>query len=116
MMERKIKPGDLDRKIYVSIPTITYDADTKYEDVAWGDDIELYASVIDMNASKEAVVNGGLIYDSIISVIIRYKEIYNNTAIRLKYNNQYYDVISNREVYGRKQWLTLKCKYGGKEL
>ena len=116
-MERKIKPGDLDRKVFVSIPTVTYDSDTKYEDVAWGDDIELYASVIDMNASKEAVVNGGLIYDSIISVIIRYKEIYNNnTAIRLKYNNQYYDVISNREVYGRKQWLTLKCKYGGKEL
>ena len=57
-MERKIKPGDLDRKVYVSIPTVTYDADTKYEDVVWGDDIELYASVIHMNASKESVING----------------------------------------------------------
>ena len=115
-MERKIKPGDLDRKVYISIPTITYDTETKYEDVAWSDDIELYASVAEMNASKEAVINGGLIYDSVISVIIRYKEIYNNTAIRLKYKGLCYDVVSNREVYGRKQWLTLKCKYGGKEL
>ena len=54
-MERKIKPGDLDRKVYVSIPSITYDADTKFEDVVWGDDIELHASVINMNASKEGI-------------------------------------------------------------
>ena len=68
------------------------------------------------NASKESEIMGGVIYDDIITAIIRWKSEYDNTDIKVQYKGKSFDVVQSREAYGRRQWLILKCVYGGKEL
>lgn len=112
-MNRKYSAKDLDRKVEISLPTKTTDA-LKYEDVVYSNYVEEYAKVLNLPASKEAEVNGGILYDEVLHVVIRYKSKYDTTDIQLRYKGKEYDVLSSREAYGRRQWLILKCKRGGK--
>lgn len=107
--------NDLDRKVQIAIPVTSTDDDTGYTNKTFGTETEVYANVIEKSPSKEKELLGGIIYDRIIDVVIRYKSEYESTDVRLRYKNVYYDVVNSREVYGRKRWLLLKCVYGGKE-
>lgn len=112
-MKRKYSAKDLDRKVEISPPTKTTSS-LKYEDVTFDSYVEEYAKILELPSSKEAEVKGGILYDEVLSVVIRYKSKYDTTDIQLKYKGKEYDVLSSREVYGRRQWLILKCKRGGK--
>lgn len=111
----RYQAGQLDRKVMLSLPVISVDSTTKYETATYPNDVVMSAMVTEESASKEAEVNGGVLYDGVISVLIRFRSEYKTTNVRLEYEGIIYDVLSCREI-GRRQWLIYKCKYGGKEL
>lgn len=117
MKEATWTVNDLDRRVIINTRTAEVaDADTKYVDITWSSDNVVFANVIEQSPSKEKEVLGGIVYDSVLTVVIRYKSAYKEPKNRLKYENKYYDIIDAREVYGRKRWLVLKCVYAGKQL
>ena len=117
-MARKDAPwtvNDLDKKVYISLPNNTVDAGSKIVIKGWLSEVQVYANVLEIPASKEKEILSGLVYNRIIDVVIRYKSDYDSTLNKLKYKDLDYDIIEAREVYGRIRWLKLKCVYGGKE-
>ena len=111
----RYQAGQLDRKVTLSLPVMSVDENTKYETATYPNDVVMAAMVTEESASKEAEINGGILYDGVLSVLIRYRSAYKTSNVRLEYDGTLYDVLSCREI-GRRQWLIYKCKFGGKEL
>ena len=108
--------NDLDKKVEIALSNNSTDAGTGIVTKGWLAAVEVYANIIEMPASKEKEISGGILYDRVIDVVIRYESTYKSTYNRLKYDGLYYDIIECREIYGRFRWLRMKCVYGGKEL
>lgn len=109
--------NDLDRKVTIyTIASVTVDSDTNYETPVYDAGVTVPAMVSELPASKEVEISGGIVYDSVLQVVIRYKEAYESTDIKLTYKGKEYDIVSTREGHERRRWLVLKCVYGGKQL
>jgi head-tail adaptor len=118
-MKRKNKwdGSDLDRKVFIStVDTVTIDANTKAETKVYSTEKEIPAYIEQLPISRERELTGGVLYDEVLRVVIRYKSEYEDTNIRLRYKGKYYDVTEARESIERRRWLILGCRIGGKQL
>ena len=109
--------SDLDRKVSIStVSSTSINLDTGSETPVYAAAVEVPAMILELPASKETEISGGIQYDSVMTVVIRYKAAYEDTKIKVTYKGKDYDVINSREGYERRRWLILKCVYGGKQL
>lgn len=115
-LEQHIEPGELDRRVYISLPNNTVDSGSKFVVKGWLSEVKVRAKILEMTSSKEDEVLNGLIYDRVLDVVIRYKSTYDSTLNKLKYKDIEYDIVRATEIYGRRRYLLLKCVFGGKEL
>lgn len=106
--------SDLDRKVYIkTIASIATDSNKK-ETITWSSEAEVPAYIYELPLSNEKDVADGYIYDSVLRVVIRYKDAYDTTKLRVRYKNRIYNVTDAREGMERRRWLILECKYGSR--
>lgn len=111
--KNKWSGSDLDRVVSIkTVSSVAVDGDTNYETITWSANKEIKAHVKEMPISKEEDIAGGQIFNSVLTIVIRYKSEYDTTQLRVTYKGKIYDVVDVREGLERRRWLILECRYG----
>lgn len=106
--------NDLDRKVYIKTVSSRSTDVNKYETITWSSENEVPAYIYELPLSKEREIAGGEAYASVMRVVIRYKDEYDTTELRLRYKGRVYNVTDAREGKERRRWLILDCKYASR--